>query len=70
MSDVVSVKAARQRNSTISKSVILQSSHKQAGWHNKEQKRCVLRNSLDVSRTPKEKRDEDGDESHGGGGDW
>ena len=29
-------------------------------WHNKEQKRCSLRNSLDVSRTPKEKRDEDG----------
>ena len=35
-------------------------------WHNKEQKRCSLRNSLDVSRTPKEKWDEDGDESHGG----
>ena len=26
---------------------------------------CVLRNTLDVSRTPKEKRDKDGDESHG-----
>ena len=25
-------------------------------WHNKEQKRCSLRNTLDVSRTPKQKK--------------